>query len=990
MADNPFAQFADQPAANPFDKFKKPGYVPTKDFSAVMDRTYGKGGWKDTGDYRSPAREDQLRAEGAATVPAGHTSMHSRGTPDAPGAHDIVVPGDLSAAARRLPPGYKGLAEGAAGGQGAHLHVEVPSGDNPFLRYAAEPSASDENPFAKYAGGPSVSPATGGKPVAPSRPGVSPHPPTGRDTPSENPFMEFAHKVLGKGNVVTGPTTENPVQSGIRHGAEELGSRLYHPPGETKEQSGQKLIDMGWTALSGGRSVGKGGSFEGGLPRPPRSPVEGKPGGAGTIYGNEPNAATRAANALYRLPGSITADKLAMRDYLRGLPKRVLDSARNEEAYHAREEKMVKPDAKTPEHLKDIEDAVAPLHKEETDLINSLRKRGDPSVDDFLEDSGYVHRIKKGGQGDLGSSEPVRDPFAGRKSLVKRAGSQIARKFIVLEDEAGNRRFEPNAQYNKEWKAGMQVRDPLTGKEMTVKPATTKEIEASGVLDSSTGKPLQYQKHLILNTVDNVMRLRRVTRNLEVMDGLLEDMKARGVAHKEEWQFRDEDGKLITMRANQPTPEGFASLHDAPQFKGWKFDMNDPAVQELKDYLPKNEEGWLKTLDSVNSFLLRSNFFSPFVHPKNIAEFWAASRGGDWADINGYPRLAKTMGRAVQEVLTMGPKYQQLLREGSALLSGEQRAPELTQVLVDKGLDEWKKDPQASAALQSWSPFSTIAETYQAIQQASHKMMWTAGDMMMMQRVLELEERGYTPREAIRKTEEVIPNYRVPAQVWRGQGGRMVGGMFRNNRLFALGRYHYNKLAAWGRMFNKIAKGTPEERKEAFGQLVVVALLGSTVIPLINKAIKLATRNPNAELHQGGITGEPKTISGVAEGKEGLAQAVSSLLDLSPTAETVRDVSSGFKDWSGRNIIDPDATPLGKGVEGVEYGLNKFGPAQDALEAMNPSYGPARAALRQVGVDAPQKPRGSIPGHVRTQQRRQARKRENRDPIEGFIREHLQ
>lgn len=99
---------------------------------AVMDSVFGPGNWRETGGYRTPAREDELRAQGAMTVPAGSLSRHSMGRPEAPGAYDLVVQGvspDQAAAKLRRAgaPFHRVLAEAAHGSQGPHLHIE-PSG----------------------------------------------------------------------------------------------------------------------------------------------------------------------------------------------------------------------------------------------------------------------------------------------------------------------------------------------------------------------------------------------------------------------------------------------------------------------------------------------------------------------------------------------------------------------------------------------------------------------------------------------------------------------------------------------------------------------------------------------------------------------------------------------------------------------------------------------------------------------------------------------
>lgn len=98
-------------------------------FGAVMDRVFGPGAWRMTGGYRTPERENQLRAQGAMTVRPGGVSRHSLGHPGAPGAFDLVVNGmSPFAAAQRLreagAPFARYQPKGAHGTQGPHLHLE--------------------------------------------------------------------------------------------------------------------------------------------------------------------------------------------------------------------------------------------------------------------------------------------------------------------------------------------------------------------------------------------------------------------------------------------------------------------------------------------------------------------------------------------------------------------------------------------------------------------------------------------------------------------------------------------------------------------------------------------------------------------------------------------------------------------------------------------------------------------------------------------------
>ena len=101
----------------------------SREFGAVMDGIFGPTKWRETSGYRTRSREEELRKEGAGTVPPGVLSRHSIGSPGAPGAYDVVVQ-QLTmkeAAARLLSSGARFrrvVVEGGHGPEGPHLHVE--------------------------------------------------------------------------------------------------------------------------------------------------------------------------------------------------------------------------------------------------------------------------------------------------------------------------------------------------------------------------------------------------------------------------------------------------------------------------------------------------------------------------------------------------------------------------------------------------------------------------------------------------------------------------------------------------------------------------------------------------------------------------------------------------------------------------------------------------------------------------------------------------
>jgi hypothetical protein len=124
------------------------GQTQTERLHSTLNRVFGAGQWRETSGYRSPERENELRREGAGTVPEGQLSRHSMGTPDAPGAYDVVVAGMSTEGAAQVlrrsgEPFVRVLAEGAHGPEGSHLHIEPGTG-----LAAAAPAAADLTPKA--------------------------------------------------------------------------------------------------------------------------------------------------------------------------------------------------------------------------------------------------------------------------------------------------------------------------------------------------------------------------------------------------------------------------------------------------------------------------------------------------------------------------------------------------------------------------------------------------------------------------------------------------------------------------------------------------------------------------------------------------------------------------------------------------------------------------------------------------------------------------
>lgn len=693
----------------------------------------------------------------------------------------------------------------------------------------------------------------------------------------------------------------------------------------------------------------------------------------GPVVGGEADAVERVDNALYRMGGHDTADKLEIKQFLKGVPKEISDPEVQEELYHAIEAKMADPNAQIPDHLALAEAYMRPYYEEQTAIINRLRERGDPNIEPFLQDQGYVARRAVGHTpmlDEAGGPRSNRDPIMGGKSLFKKTTAQKKRTAgWVLEDENGNRTFARNP--DPAWEHG-QVIEGSFGRPMTVKQATTREIEAN--------TDTRYHKNALVNTLDNVARLRRVERNLEVLDEVTTNLKSEGKAWRSQWAYPDPDTGRPTLRRN-PTerPEGFVELPHVPQLRDWYF---DPKVAEaLRDYYPSPNEPLDSVLQKVNRTLTASLFITPIPHALNVAAHWTVGRGWDWMNPGSYRTLAKTGTRAMVDVFTMSRNYQKMLREGSGLMAGDTQVRDFHKLLLEKAGAEFLDDPRAVGAFAKAAglPVAAIRKVYEL----SNKALWMSNDIFMLQRQYELEARGMSTRKAIFEAERDIPNYRIPPQV---MGSRSVSQWLRDPNIMMFGRYKYGQARAWGVMFKDLVKGTPEQKLDAAGKFLVAALVANVAYPIADAALQHLTGNKDAKLKRSGGFSMTDAAWQVGTGQKDAALGLSSFMSLAPlTSEGIAIAQN--HDFFGRPIRQPGSSAPAQALQMGEYAAqNAFYPAGLAMEATKPGPGNAVSALGKLaGLELPAPGKEERKAKYKARDRRSALRHEARDPIEQTI-----
>ena len=735
---------------------------------------------------------------------------------------------------------------------------------------------------------------------------------------------------------------------------------------------------------------------------------EGKPG--------EPVKATltRHEDGLYRLQNAVEADKVetdhTLNDF--GLDKkqakrlnmivehhqqfggdaedvpedlrgaydiRMMSAADKERLYHAVEAGDPIPDDLKPaaEVLNKRRAVAADLWKE----VQAMRppKEGEEDEGPPPDDPNHIHRIRADKPGMFNQSDR-KDPITGgllrppTKSISRQASSLNARKYFMLEDANGKRVPAPKKEAGAEpWKAG-DTHVGSNGRTYTVKPATTLEIE-------SIDPEAKYIKEPFVNTEQEILDLRRVKRNIEYMNTVVPDLVDRDLAVRKEWRYKDADGKWQVAHSNQEVLDGWKQVDGIPELKGVYFHPRIAAM--FKDYVnaSPDEPAW-RMLQNANRLMVGAMFWNPVKHDLNIANMWTIGRGWDWVTPKGWGSLLRNGTRAIQSVLMQDDDYTRALREGLPLQFSRAANADFYKMMIRKAGMEIAENPTGWDKIAKTMGFKGTKDLVEAYYREAQKAMWKAGDMMLMQRWFELmDNQGMSMEQARVQAGKEIADYRIPTEAF---GHRAVSNFLNNKLVTVFNNYHYNIFKAYASMVHDAAgKGGTEAQKQAAGRLFVMGVMAFVAAPIANKALQAATGNKNAKVQGAGLSVLPDRLIDLSKGQTEAADVLGSYITMAPAADTMLEWTHGRgKDWTGKDIIEPAASPLGKAAEAAEYGAGKISPVQTLEQATKDPFG---TIASQVDISLPTPKKMSGEEYAEHLRRRRAAKREAKDPLENLI-----
>ena len=628
-----------------------------------------------------------------------------------------------------------------------------------------------------------------------------------------------------------------------------------------------------------------------------------------------------------------------------------------------------------PENLQATVEAakhLAPLRLEASKIYEYLRGiKGIPA--DELVDPSYIHRRAVGHTPVLDPSQVQSSPITGgkQKSLPTTTTAMQERFYQAGEDASGHRVVfsnDPAPVAYEPGKAPQSVKMPddthfeLNGKTYTIGQATTREIEEA--------TPTTYYKNALANVADSLTRLRAIARHTDWLD----DLKQNPL-----WQLH------ATKSAKLGQAKGWTKI-DLPQLKDWYLDPH--LAQPFQDFVKPGISGMPEGIRKINQLSTASIFWNPTPHIENVWGHWVVGRGWDWITPFGARSLLLDGAKAIKAVTTQDQNYQRLLKEGSGMIFGGVTQANFYQDIarmagMQIAREPYKWDVIGKALGVKLSP----VEWTRLLYEGSKRTLWWANDVLMMQRVLELERKGMTLKSAIKEAEKHIPNYRIPTQV---MGQRWLSQIMQEPGVTQFSRYHYGVFRSYANMLRDAFGPTAsmKERLDAFGNMMALGLLTWVVYPALDHALQYVTGDPEARKARRGPSARPSKLSQLYEGDIGWPQAIADSITLSPVTKLTGQLLTGHDWFTGQPITEPGSDAGEQVVQAADWA------AGQAVAPFQMGRGPTaeeggrslgrRLEAQVLGEEntSPAAERGKMIGARMGQKRAQKRRIHPRGPLE--------
>jgi hypothetical protein len=615
----------------------------------------------------------------------------------------------------------------------------------------------------------------------------------------------------------------------------------------------------------------------------------------------------------------------------------------------------------------------------------------------------HIYRIAKGLHPLFGGDPLGMDDMP--RGLSKTASMAKERKFMAMEDGAGGREvISPTKNGYTIWKNGNgqnfqnaafepkegNVFRDANGKVWTVKGALTPEIEANAKFEN--GKPAEYVHNAAMSIFEEHAYLSDMARHLQFFEDIKNDrIPELSLAWKE---ITTTDPKVA--RDNGWQESTFPQMKGTYMTDHVRYVFDDFAKQGLKDDA-------LDKLRRLSMGVTKLMFWTPVAHIFNVGTHGIGQRGLDWSPIpignsgglKAYSRLYRTSVQAFQSVRNQDNIQSEIRQMGGGTVYGG--------VITNDFMGELGRafGETINKAPSKWDPIARVfgissKDLADSVYRNSSKLMWAANDMIYTQSYLEKLEKGMTPQEAMIRTEQHIPNYRLPTTI---MGSRAAAKVVGEPLAFAFSPYHYGMFNSYAHDVKDLIKGTGAERVDAIGKIMVMGAMGMVMYPMLDKAASYITGNPDAEAHRRGPIAIPNALVRAFQGHGDITQSLRSTMTLSPLAATAMEAYNN-RDYANREILQKGTVArIGTGPnrlqaagsaavqegEHVARGLvSPYGTAANALDAKRNLVQGLRDQLLDIKNPTPQAVRYEKVERLKAieAERQRAQKNQGRGPLE--------
>jgi hypothetical protein len=558
------------------------------------------------------------------------------------------------------------------------------------------------------------------------------------------------------------------------------------------------------------------------------------------------------------------------------------------------------------EHLK-------PMLDQNDDFVAAIRAVDPDRIGpDVLN---HIARITKGDTAEYNLLKSDNDPTQPiYNGLSVSAAAAKLRKFYALEGADGRRHvIQPTDNGFVKWEKYKRenIKDNTfefeDGKAYKAGPntyvmrqATTKEIMDHARGGDGKGTPMKYYTNAGFSAAVSNSQLGSMMRHLTELQRITDTP-----------QFK----KLSTRNRSKAEERGWEES-TLPNMKGTYL---HPELKAVFDDFAGHPQG---TYRKLNSAITKMLFWMPVAHINNVWAHHFVGRGWDNFSVpKNYRMVVEDAPRAIISVVNQDAFQMQLRSQGAGTIYGSVVTRRLMEQFAKKLQIEMETEPS------KWGPMADklgvpLKALGRAVYDTSAKVMWSANDVFIVQRVMELMRKdGFkvfdgsvkTPeylasmRKAITEAERDIPNYRIPHVIGSNSDkGRMFAKFMGDPALTAFGRYHYGMYNSYANIIKDAVSKHSQlgDRVDAAGKLLSMGVLALAIYPVLDQLAKWVTDNEGGKAARRGPVTVPSHLKEAAEGKQDVSAFARGSVTIPPLISAAIGALSN-KDFRGKAIVEP-------------------------------------------------------------------------------------